>query len=129
MTSFSVLARSGRARAALLRTPHGEVETPAFMPVGTAGAVKAITRRDLEELGAAMLLANTYHLMRRPGDLVVRELGGMHGFTGWPRAFLTDSGGYQVFSLAGLRQLSDEGVRFSSHLDGSMHLLTPERAI
>jgi queuine tRNA-ribosyltransferase len=127
--AFSVVARSGGSRAGLLRTPHGEVETPAFMPVGTAGAVKAVTRRDLDELGARVLLANTYHLMLRPGDLVVRELGGLHGFTGWPRVFLTDSGGYQVFSLAGLRQLSDEGVRFSSHLDGSRHLLTPERAI
>jgi queuine tRNA-ribosyltransferase len=127
--SFSVVARSGRSRAGLLRTPHGEVETPAFMPVGTAGAVKAVIRRDLDELGARVLLANTYHLMLRPGDLVVRELGGLHGFTGWPRAFLTDSGGYQVFSLAGLRQLSDEGVRFASHLDGTRHLLTPERAI
>jgi queuine tRNA-ribosyltransferase len=127
--SFSVTARSGRARAGVLRTPHGDVETPVFMPVGTAGAVKAVTRRDLLELGARMVLANTYHLMLRPGDEVVRDLGGLHGFTGWPRGFLTDSGGYQVFSLAGLRSLSDDGVRFQSHLDGSSQLLTPERAV
>jgi queuine tRNA-ribosyltransferase len=129
MFSFSVVARSARARAGLLRTPHGEVETPAFMPVGTAGAVKAVTRRQLEELGPRLVLANTYHLMLRPGDQLVRELGGLHGFTGWRGAFLTDSGGYQVFSLAALRELSDEGVRFRSHLDGTPHLLTPERAI
>jgi len=127
--SFSVLASSGRARAGVLQTPHGAVETPVFMPVGTAGAVKAVLFRDLAESGAWMLLANTYHLMLRPGDLVVRELGGLHGFTGWSRAFLTDSGGYQVFSLSGLRRLSDDGVRFQSHLDGSPHMLTPERAV
>lgn len=127
--SFTLVASSGRARAGLLRTPHGEVETPAFMAVGTAGAVKAVTRRQLEELGAPMLLANTYHLMLRPGDELIRELGGLHGFTGWSGPYLTDSGGYQVFSLAGLRQLSEEGVLFQSHIDGSTHLLTPERSI
>jgi queuine tRNA-ribosyltransferase len=99
------------------------------MPVGTAGAVKAVTARDLREVGARLLLANTYHLMLRPGDSLVAELGGLHGFTGWGGPFLTDSGGYQVFSLAGLRELSEEGVRFRSHLDGSSHLLTPERSI
>jgi len=129
MFSFTVEATCGRARAGRLCTPHGEVETPAFMPVGTAGAVKGVTRRDLAELGARMILANTYHLLLRPGDDVVAELGGLHGFTGWNGPFLTDSGGYQVFSLAGLRKLSDEGVRFRSHLDGSLHLLTPERSI
>jgi queuine tRNA-ribosyltransferase len=127
--AFSVVATCGRARAGLLRTPHGEVETPAFMPVGTAGAVKAVLRRDLEELGVGIVLANTYHLMLRPGDEVVAELGGLHGFTGWKGPFLTDSGGYQVLSLAGLRSVTEEGVRFQSHLDGSPHLLTPERAI
>jgi queuine tRNA-ribosyltransferase len=99
------------------------------MPVGTAGAVKAVTLRDLTDLGARMLLANTYHLMLRPGEAVVARLGGLHGFTGWSGPFLTDSGGYQVMSLAGLRTLSEEGVRFSSHLDGTPHLLTPERSI
>jgi queuine tRNA-ribosyltransferase len=105
------------------------VETPAFMPVGTAGAVKAVTRRDLTEAGAQILLANTYHLMLRPGETLVAELGGLHGFTGWSGPFLTDSGGYQVFSLSNLRKLTEEGVRFKSHLDGSAHLLTPERSI
>ncbi len=126
--SFEVVARDGRARAGVLATPHGVVETPAFMPVGTAGAVKAVTRRDLAELEAQILLANTYHLMLRPGDELVRDLGGLHGFTGWSGPFLTDSGGYQVFSLTPLRKLDEEGVAFQSHLDGSSHLLTPERS-
>jgi queuine tRNA-ribosyltransferase len=99
------------------------------MPVGTAGAVKAMTSRDLIEVGAQMLLANTYHLMLRPGSALVARLGGLHGFTGWSGPFLTDSGGYQVMSLAALRRIDDEGVRFKSHLDGSPHLLTPERSI
>ncbi|HEY6553162.1 MAG TPA: tRNA guanosine(34) transglycosylase Tgt [Vicinamibacteria bacterium] len=129
MLSFELQHRDGRARAGRLQTPHGAIDTPAFMPVGTAGAVKAVTARDLGELGAAIILANTYHLMLRPGAELVAELGGLHGFTSWRGPFLTDSGGYQVFSLAGLRQLSEEGVRFKSHLDGSMHLLSPERSI
>jgi len=127
--SFTIEARDGRARAGTLKTPHGTIETPVFMPVGTAGAVKAVTRRDLEELGAQIVLANTYHLMLRPGDALVAELGGLHGFTGWSKPFLTDSGGYQVFSLAGLRSLSEEGVRFQSHLDGAAYLLGPERSM
>jgi queuine tRNA-ribosyltransferase len=127
--SFSLEVTSGRARAGRLVTPHGTVETPAFMPVGTAGAVKAVLPRDLQEMGAQIVLANTYHLMLRPGDALVASLGGLHGFTGWKGPFLTDSGGYQVFSLAGLRQLSEEGVAFQSHLDGSRHLLTPERSL
>jgi queuine tRNA-ribosyltransferase len=129
MFSFAVEGRCGRARAAHLLTPHGEVPTPAFMPVGTVGAVKAVTRRDLEELGARILLANTYHLMLRPGDALVAELGGLHGFAGWQGPYLTDSGGYQVFSLAALREVAEEGVHFRSHLDGSSHLLSPERSI
>jgi queuine tRNA-ribosyltransferase len=127
--SFTVEARDGRARAARLETPHGVVLTPVFMPVGTAGAVKAVLHRDLREIGASILLANTYHLMLRPGDALVAGLGGLNGFTGWDGPFLTDSGGYQVFSLAALRRLDDEGVRFQSHLDGSSHLLSPERSI
>jgi queuine tRNA-ribosyltransferase len=127
--SFTVEARHGRARAGRLTTPHGEVETPVFMPVGTAGAVKAVLHRDLREIGAWILLANTYHLMLRPGDARVAALGGLHSFTGWDRALLTDSGGYQVFSLAALRRVDEEGVRFRSHLDGSLHLLTPERSM
>jgi queuine tRNA-ribosyltransferase len=124
-----LLATDGRARAGLLQTPHGDVETPVFMPVGTAGAVKAMTKRDLEGAGASILLANTYHLMLRPGEDLVAALGGLHGFTGWRGPFLTDSGGYQVFSLAGLRRLGEDGVRFQSHIDGSSHLLTPERSM
>jgi queuine tRNA-ribosyltransferase len=127
--SFSVLARDGRARLGRLVTPHGEMETPVFMPVGTAGAVKAVIHRDLREVGARILLANTYHLMLRPGDDLVAALGGLHGFTGWDGPFLTDSGGYQVFSLASLRRLDEEGARFQSHIDGSAHLLTPERSM
>ena len=129
MFSFAVDARSGRARAGILQTPHGAFETPAFMPVGTAAAVKAVTGRDLREAGAQIILANTYHLMLRPGDALIAELGGLHGFTGWSGPYLTDSGGYQVFSLAKLRHLTEEGVRFQSHLDGSPHLLTPERSM
>jgi len=127
--AFTVEARDGRARAGRLVTPHGEVATPVFMPVGTAAAVKAVLHRDLAEIGARILLANTYHLMLRPGDALVASLGGLHGFTGWSGPFLTDSGGYQVFSLAALRKLDEEGVRFQSHIDGSEHLLSPERSI
>jgi len=127
--SFAVEARDGHARAGRLTTPHGEVETPVFMPVGTAGAVKAVLHRDLREIGARVLLANTYHLMLRPGDALVAGLGGLHSFTGWDGPFLTDSGGYQVFSLAALRKLDEEGVRFQSHLDGTAYLLSPERSM
>ena len=116
------------ARRGRLITPHGTVETPVFMPVGTAATVKALTQEALEELGAEIILANTYHLYLRPGHELIRRLGGLHPFMSWPRAILTDSGGYQVFSLAELRKITDEGVRFRSHLDGSEHLLTPEKA-
>jgi queuine tRNA-ribosyltransferase len=126
---FTVLAGDQRARLGRLVTPHGVVDTPAFMPVGTAAAVKAVTFRDVREAGAQIVLANTYHLMLRPGSAVVAELGGLHGFSGWRGPILTDSGGYQVFSLSGLRKLDEEGVRFRSHLDGSENLLTPERSI
>jgi queuine tRNA-ribosyltransferase len=116
------------ARRGRLTTPHGTVETPFFMPVGTQASVKALTQEALEELGAEIILANTYHLYLRPGHELVRKLGGLHQFMSWPRAILTDSGGYQVFSLSELRKITDEGVRFRSHLDGSEHLLTPEKA-
>jgi queuine tRNA-ribosyltransferase len=128
-TSFVLESRDGRARAGRLTTPHGDVETPVFMPVGTAGAVKAVVHRDLREIGARLLLANTYHLMLRPGDARVAALGGLHSFTGWDGPFLTDSGGYQVFSLAALRRVDEEGARFRSHLDGAAHLLSPERSM
>ena len=116
------------ARRSKLTTPHGVIETPAFLPVGTAATVKGLTQEALEELGASIILANTYHLYLRPGHELIRKLGGLHQFMSWPRAILTDSGGYQVFSLSKLRKVSDEGVRFRSHLDGSEHLLTPEKA-
>jgi queuine tRNA-ribosyltransferase len=115
--------RSGR-----LTTPHGVMQTPFFLPVGTQASVKALTQEALEELGAQIILANTYHLYLRPGHELIRRLGGLHQFMSWPRAILTDSGGYQVFSLSELRKVTDEGVRFRSHLDGSEHLLTPEKA-
>jgi queuine tRNA-ribosyltransferase len=117
------------ARLGRLTTPHGVVDTPVFMPVGTAATVKGLTQQTLEELGVQILLANTYHLYLRPGHERIQRLGGLHHFMSWPRAILTDSGGYQVFSLADLRQVSEEGVRFRSHLDGSEHFLTPEKAI
>jgi queuine tRNA-ribosyltransferase len=128
--SFEVLKtdRTG-ARCGRLTTPHGSVETPFFLPVGTQASVKALTQDALEELGAEIVLANTYHLYLRPGHELIRKLGGLHRFMSWPRAILTDSGGYQVFSLAELRKVTDEGVLFRSHLDGSEHLLTPEKAV
>jgi queuine tRNA-ribosyltransferase len=116
------------ARRGLLTTPHGTVQTPFFMPVGTAATVKGLTQGALEELGAEIILANTYHLYLRPGHELIRKLGGLHRFMSWPRAILTDSGGFQVFSLAQLRKVTEDGVRFRSHLDGSEHLLTPEKA-
>jgi queuine tRNA-ribosyltransferase len=116
------------ARRGLLTTPHGSIKTPVFMPVGTAATVKALTQEALEELGASIILANTYHLYLRPGHELIRKLGGLHSFMSWRGAILTDSGGYQVFSLADLRKITDEGVRFRSHLDGSEHFLTPEKA-
>jgi queuine tRNA-ribosyltransferase len=116
------------ARRGRLTTPHGVVQTPFFLPVGTQASVKALTQEGLEELGAEIILANTYHLYLRPGHELIRRLGSLHRFMSWPRAILTDSGGYQVFSLSQLRKVTDEGVRFRSHLDGSEHLLTPEKA-
>jgi queuine tRNA-ribosyltransferase len=116
------------ARRGRLTTPHGEIQSPFFLPVGTQASVKALTQEALEELGAEIILANTYHLYLRPGHELIRKLGGLHQFMSWPRAILTDSGGYQVFSLSELRRIADEGVRFRSHLDGSEHLLTPEKA-
>ena len=127
--SFEVLKTDSLgARRGRLSTPHGTIETPFFMPVGTQASVKALRNEALEELGAEIILANTYHLYLRPGHELVRKLGGLHQFMSWPRAILTDSGGYQVFSLSELRKMTDEGVRFRSHLDGSEHLLTPEKA-
>src|SRR5579864_6166147 len=124
--AFHVEATSGAARTCRLLTPHGEVETPVFMPVGTVASVKGVPQELLEELGVQILLGNTYHLYLRPGVETVRKLGGLHGFMSWPRATLTDSGGFQVFSLNELRKVNEEGVTFRSHLDGSSHFFSPE---
>ena len=124
---FRVTATDGGARRGVMTTAHGEVQTPAFMPVGTQGAVKGVTHRDLELVGAEILLSNTYHLYLRPGDDLIARRGGLHRFIGWTKPILTDSGGYQAFSLAGRRTIDESGVRFQSHLDGSPHLLTPEK--
>src|SRR5881227_1789738 len=126
---FQIEATSGTARAGRLITPHGEVQTPVFMPVGTLGSVKGVSQEILEELGVEILLGNTYHLYLRPGIDQVRNLGGLHRFMSWNRAILTDSGGFQVFSLSDLRKVTEEGVTFRSHLDGSSHFLSPETAI
>src|SRR5215469_908163 len=125
---MQVAATSGQARRGRLITPHGEVETPVFMPVGTQATVKGVPQDVLEELGVEILLSNTYHLFLRPGADAVRKLGGLHSFISWPRAILTDSGGFQVFSLSELRKVTEEGVQFRSHLDGSLHVLGPESA-
>src|SRR6266700_2370814 len=129
MIGFEVLARDGAARRGRIATAHGRVDTPAFMPVGTAATVKAMTPGAVAATGARILLGNTYHLMLRPGAERIAALGGLHRFMNWPQAILTDSGGFQVMSLAALRKITEEGVAFRSHLDGSAHLLTPERSI
>lgn len=126
--SFQLLDADGPARRGVITTPHGSINTPAFMPVATQGAIKGVMHRDLDAMGAEILLSNTYHLYLRPGDDLIARRGGLHQFIGWSKPMLTDSGGYQVFSLAERRTISEEGVRFKSHLDGSAHLLTPERA-
>jgi queuine tRNA-ribosyltransferase len=127
--SFSITHTHGAARRGVLTTPHGVVQTPAFMAVGTQGAVKAMTHRDLDDLGAEIILANTYHLYLRPGAARIGAFGGLHKFIGWNKPVLTDSGGYQVFSLAARRKVHEEGATFRSHLDGTEHLLTPESAV
>lgn len=129
MRRFEVLARAGLARRGRIATNHGIVETPAFMPVGTVGSVKAVDASDLEAAGAGIMLANTYHLLLRPGPEVLERSGGLHGYAGWKRPILTDSGGFQVMSLAKFREISDQGVRFRSHLDGAEVSLTPEEVV
>src|SRR5262245_21082419 len=127
---FEKIAESGAgARAGRIATAHGVFETPAFMPVGTQGTVKALSQQMLEQAGAQIILANTYHLYLRPGHLTINRLGGLHRFMSWERPVLTDSGGFQVFSLGALRKIDEQGVEFQSHVDGSRHLLTPERAV
>jgi queuine tRNA-ribosyltransferase len=126
---FQIDGRSGAARCGRLLTPHGIVHTPVFMPVGTLATVKGVPQHLLEELGVEILLSNTYHLYLRPGAEMVERLGGLHRFMAWDRALLTDSGGYQIFSLTALRKLTEEGVEFRSHLDGSLHFLSPEKSM
>lgn len=121
--------KSSKARIGVLKTAHGEINTPVYMPVGTQGTVKAISTRELEDCSAEIILGNAYHLYLRPGLDIIKKAGGLHKFSGWNRPILTDSGGYQIFSLATLRKLSDEGAEFSSHIDGSKHFITPEKAI
>src|SRR6202040_3452645 len=127
--SFSVHATDGRARTGAISTPRGIIRTPAFMPVGTAATVKAMHPETVRALGADIVLSNTYHLMLAPGAERIAALGGLHKFMNWPNPILTDSGGFQVMSLAKLRKVSEKGVAFQSHIDGSLHELTPERAM
>jgi queuine tRNA-ribosyltransferase len=129
--SFEVLASdtNTRARAGRIITSHGAIETPVFMPVGTQGTVKALTQQMLEQAGASVILGNTYHLFLRPGHLTINRLGGLHRFISWDHSILTDSGGYQVFSLTSLRRMTDEGVEFQSHIDGTRHFLSPEKSM
>jgi queuine tRNA-ribosyltransferase len=127
--SFDLLASQGRARAGVFHTPHGDLATPVFAPVGTQATVKAVTPAQLDEVGATLVLSNTYHLYLRPGAELVAEMGGLHSFMHWDKPMLTDSGGFQVFSLVDTRKVDEDGVTFKSHIDGSMHRFTPEKSI
>lgn len=127
--TYELIKKTGNARAGIITTPHGTIETPVFMPVGTQGTVKGMTKEELVELGSEIILGNTYHLHLRPGDDLVARFGGLHKFSGWEKPILTDSGGFQVFSLGHLRKITEEGVAFSSHLDGSKRFLSPEKSI
>jgi len=129
--TFTILSRDTRsqARCGIVRTKHGRVNTPNFMPVATQASVKGIAPADLKKIGAEILISNTYHLELRPSSELIRQMGGLHRFMGWDRVIVTDSGGFQAYSLNGLRKVNDHGVEFSSHLDGSLHMLTPERAV
>ena len=129
MFQFTLSATDSRARAGLFQTSHGEVPTPVFMPVGTQATVKAVTPENLLDLGAQIILANTYHLFLRPGHQLIRQLGGLHSFMNWDRPILTDSGGFQIFSLRELAKITEDGVSFKSHLDGSALFLSPENAV
>jgi queuine tRNA-ribosyltransferase len=129
MFEFNLLAREGRARSGVFHTPHGDLQTPVFAPVGTQATVKTLTPDQVKELGASLVLSNTYHLYLRPGDELVAEMGGLHQFMQWPNPMLTDSGGFQVFSMALTRKIDDDGVTFKSHIDGSTHRFTPEKSI
>src|SRR3954470_13134665 len=129
MFEFQMQGTDGAARAGVLTLPHGEVQTPAFMPVGTHAVVRGLSAGDVRRTGAQIILGNTYHLHLRPGENVVHAMGGLHRFTTWSGPLLTDSGGFQVFSLQGLRRIEEHGVEFQSHIDGTLRTLTPERAM
>ncbi|MBK9210814.1 MAG: tRNA guanosine(34) transglycosylase Tgt [Anaerolineales bacterium] len=129
MFQFSITAKNNRARTGIFTTPHGDLQTPVFAPVGTQATVKTLTPEHLKSINASLVLSNTYHLYLRPGDELVRDMGGLHKFMQWPNPMLTDSGGFQVFSLSGTRKIDDEGVTFKSHIDGSTHRFTPEKSI
>ena len=130
MKFFTPISKSGKARTGLINTHHGQIETPVFMPVGTRASVKGLWQEDLEELKSQIILGNTYHLYLRPGhELIERVGGGLHGFMSWNGPILTDSGGYQVFSLSKMNKLSEEGVVFKSYLDGSSHMISPEKSM
>src|SRR5438270_2083235 len=129
MFRFDLLHTDGAARRGRLSTAHGAVDTPVFMAVGTQATVKGLTREQLDVAGVPMILANTYHLALRPGDELIAEMGGLHRFMNWPRPILTDSGGYQIFSLAANLKITDEAAVFRSHLDGTLLVLTPEKAV
>ena len=129
MFEFTITAKNNRARAGVFTTPHGDLLTPVFAPVGTQATVKTLTPEHLKDVNATLVLSNTYHLYLRPGDEIVRDMGGLHKFMGWQRPMLTDSGGFQVFSLAQTRKIDDDGVTFKSHIDGSTHRFTPEKSI
>ena len=129
MFEFRIQKTDGLARAGMLTLPHGEVQTPAFMPVGTHAVVRGLSANDVRRTGAQIILGNTYHLHLRPGEAVIEQMGGLHRFTTWDRPMLTDSGGFQVFSLQGLRSIGEHGVEFQSHIDGTTRTLTPERAM
>ncbi len=127
--TYTLKAQQGSARAGVFHTPHGDLQTPVFAPVGTQATVKTLTPAQVAETGASLVLSNTYHLYLRPGADLVAEMGGLHNFMRWPNPMLTDSGGFQVFSLAEMRKIDEDGVTFKSHIDGSMHRFTPEKSI
>ncbi|MDD5688555.1 MAG: tRNA guanosine(34) transglycosylase Tgt [Elusimicrobia bacterium] len=127
--NFELKKKDGFARSGILHTPHGDIETPFFMPVGTLGTVKTLSPKELIEIGSQIMLANTYHLYLRPGTEIIKQAGGLHKFIGWGKPILTDSGGFQVFSMKGLRKITEDGVEFTSHIDGSKHFFSPEKVI
>lgn len=127
--TYKVENKDGKARAGIITTPHGEIETPVFMPVGTQATVKTMSKEELIDIGSEIILGNTYHLYLRPNDELIARLGGLHKFMNWDSPILTDSGGFQVFSLGSLRKIKEEGVYFSSHIDGSKHFISPEKSI